>query len=143
MDQLADRYSGVFHLASGKRTRWSRFNFWRLQFRESARVFRLNTAFETDSNEATFGQQWCSDEIWTPRQVLEMNETSCTLLVRLFDFVIASVECGKTENQNVVRNFCSKKFWSIVYLSLLAPTCLGFDVRKEEIQLGLKSTVTK
>ena len=50
-------------------------------------------------------------EVLTPRQVVEMKELSCTLLVRVFEFVIAAVEHGKGANKNLVLNICGKDFW--------------------------------
>ena len=50
-------------------------------------------------------------EVLTPRQVVEMKELSCTLLVRVFGFVIAAVEQGKGANKNLVQSICRKDFW--------------------------------
>ena len=79
----------------------------------------------------------------TPRQVLDMNEKTCTLLIRIYDFIIACLEHGGESNAGSIQKFCLEPFWSCVYSSLLAPTCQGFDVRKEEVQRGLKMTVTR
>jgi hypothetical protein len=63
------------------------------------------------------------DEILTPRQVLEMKEMTCTLLVRVFEFIIAAVEQGNGPNTNLVQTICGKNFW---YL----PTVLKFQLKK-------------
>ncbi len=51
------------------------------------------------------------DEVLTPRQVVEMKELSCTLLVRIFEFVIAAVKQGKGANIDLVQSICGKDFW--------------------------------
>jgi hypothetical protein len=79
----------------------------------------------------------------TPRQALEITEKTCTLLIRIFNFIIACIEHAGESNSGLIQKICHKSFWSCVYLSLLAPTCLGFDVRKEEVRSGLKMTVSR
>jgi hypothetical protein len=79
-------------------------------------------------------------DVLTPRQLVQANELSCTLIVRIFELAAAFADkCGK---DGFGRLF-GKSFWTLVYSSLLAPAGLGFDVRKEEVQRGLKETTTR
>ena len=83
-------------------------------------------------------------ETLTPRQANELNEISCTALVRIFTLVVALAEKSSDNfSESFVQKFGERSFWSLVFLSLVVPALLGFDVRKDEIEAGLKSTISR
>ncbi|XP_055932973.1 DNA-dependent protein kinase catalytic subunit-like isoform X2 [Argiope bruennichi] len=77
-------------------------------------------------------------ELFTPEEIFKFNKLKCTVLVRLFTFVMSVFKPdAKWFNEQFVKTLWNSSLWEIIVLSAVDPSSLGFDVTDPEVALKL------
>ncbi|GBN03186.1 DNA-dependent protein kinase catalytic subunit [Araneus ventricosus] len=77
-------------------------------------------------------------ELFTPEEIFKFNKLKCTVLVRLFTFIISVFSTdAKWFNEQFVKVLWNSSLWEVIILSAVDPSSLGFDVTDPEVALKL------
>ncbi|GFQ67396.1 DNA-dependent protein kinase catalytic subunit [Trichonephila clavata] len=82
-------------------------------------------------------------ELFTPEEVLKFNKLKCTVLIRLFTFIVSVFSSdAKWFNEQFMKVLWNSSLWEIILLSCVDPLSLGFDMTDPEISLKLPEEVS-
>ncbi|CAL1269299.1 unnamed protein product [Larinioides sclopetarius] len=77
-------------------------------------------------------------ELFTPEEIFKFNKLKCTVLVRLFTFIMSVFSTdAKWFNEQFVKILWNSSLWEIIIISAVDPSSLGFDVTDPEVALKL------
>ncbi|GFT93732.1 DNA-dependent protein kinase catalytic subunit [Nephila pilipes] len=82
-------------------------------------------------------------ELFTPEETLKFNKLKCTVLIRLFTFIVSVFSPdAKWFNEQFVKVLWNSSLWEIILLSVVDPSSLGFDMTDPEVSLKLPENVS-
>ncbi|GFT40379.1 DNA-dependent protein kinase catalytic subunit [Trichonephila clavipes] len=82
-------------------------------------------------------------ELFTPEEVLKFNKLKCTVLIRLFTFIVSVFSPdAKWFHEQFMKVLWNSSLWEIILLSCVDPLSLGFDMTDPEISLKLPEEPT-
>jgi hypothetical protein len=85
------------------------------------------------NGEAFFGAHQCQSVVISPKEISKVNRQVCTMVIRILDFIL---EASKKMNNDIANRIFNDQIVSILFFSILAPTKIGFDLAKDEVQKG-------